>query len=729
MWALIDDQRQLSSQWQQRLREGSQRGDRRKEGLECLSFKWSGFSSRSSSSGSSSSSSGSASAAAACWSWGATSTPLFLLLLLFAAAAAARSLPSRRERGALQLRLGIAASCRSSLNSFCRRNHLLPLLQPIRPSPPCRRTRRGNRRSDSQKGGGGPSPSPRSHPLRRPAGASAAALRAPPAVLSRDGRGSLRGPPRAAVPALRGSASSGLLLGASGGGESRASAAASQAAAEIYAFLSSLPLDMSSSTLGPGLVYTKTPGRMFLGTLAHALNEKLLLSLGIEVVVTTAWPYGAWPLRQRQLYEKLGIRHFVHPLLDESSQMIRFEQLPLAAMREALLRGRNVFVHCEKGISRSVAVCMAYLILYEGHTFRSSYYTLRRTRPIARPNLGFIQQLLDFEARVRGRAPQGPSVSPLGRAPVGVTAKLSGVASEARLKPPAASSPFYGERQETGAALARGPPLANGKTNKSRGVSVALPCRESNSFPGAGGRSPDADHSSPSLSEEQPRQQGGPPPLVHSQGSSNSNSSSSSSSTSTTFANRIASDPSRGSSTADRNGGSSVNGISGDASSVSSSSSSNSSSSNNRRTAVLSAAAAAPAFSLENRLCGVSAAEDRLLPVAASLALTAAAAAAAPALWGHQGHIHRTGCCIEATGEPGAICACRFVGAPGAPLKKGYSVTLGARLPPSSRSLCPLQLGGPRPTQKRPFACGGDRERQQQQQGGKQQYLQQQQQP
>ncbi|KAL8427322.1 hypothetical protein Efla_002285 [Eimeria flavescens] len=192
------------------------------------------------------------------------------------------------------------------------------------------------------------------------------------------------------------------------------SAAAAELLTEINSFLAALPASLTSSTLVPGPVRTQTSGHLFVGTLAHALHEELLLSLRIRVVVTAAWPYGAWPSKQKQLYHKMGITHYVHPLLDDPSQTLGFDRLPLGAMRDALLRGHNVFVHCEKGISRSVAVCLAYLIVFEGHSLRSAYHTLRQGRPIARPNIGFIQQLLDLEKRVaRGGGP----LSRMGRSP------------------------------------------------------------------------------------------------------------------------------------------------------------------------------------------------------------------------------------------------------------------------------------------------------------------------
>lgn len=122
--------------------------------------------------------------------------------------------------------------------------------------------------------------------------------------------------------ASSGSSYRGLLPhGGPPGLTARQDPAVAEAAAEIYAFLSTLPVDVNSNTLGPGLVMTRTEGRLLVGTLLHALDERLLLSLGIHVVVTAAWPFGSWPHKQKDLYRRLGIRHYVHPLLDDPSQV------------------------------------------------------------------------------------------------------------------------------------------------------------------------------------------------------------------------------------------------------------------------------------------------------------------------------------------------------------------------------------------------------------------------
>ncbi|RYH02458.1 dual specificity protein phosphatase family protein, partial [archaeon] len=56
-------------------------------------------------------------------------------------------------------------------------------------------------------------------------------------------------------------------------------------------------------------------------------------------------------------------------------------------------RPAGVLVHCYQGISRSVAVCIAYMIVRHNFTFTSALQTIRAVRPQAAPNSGFIATL------------------------------------------------------------------------------------------------------------------------------------------------------------------------------------------------------------------------------------------------------------------------------------------------------------------------------------------------
>jgi predicted protein tyrosine phosphatase len=63
---------------------------------------------------------------------------------------------------------------------------------------------------------------------------------------------------------------------------------------------------------------------------------------------------------------------------------------------------KPVLVHCSMGVSRSPAVVIAYLIKYEEMTLYDAYYHVLSARSIVCPNLGFMQQLGNWEEKCRG---------------------------------------------------------------------------------------------------------------------------------------------------------------------------------------------------------------------------------------------------------------------------------------------------------------------------------------
>ncbi|CAG9467149.1 unnamed protein product [Pedinophyceae sp. YPF-701] len=79
-------------------------------------------------------------------------------------------------------------------------------------------------------------------------------------------------------------------------------------------------------------------------------------------------------------------------------------QLPAALdfIESALAAGGIVLVHCHAGVSRSVAVTSAYLILKKGMTFEQSMETIWKVRQQARPNMGFALHLRSLEKHQPG---------------------------------------------------------------------------------------------------------------------------------------------------------------------------------------------------------------------------------------------------------------------------------------------------------------------------------------
>lgn len=63
----------------------------------------------------------------------------------------------------------------------------------------------------------------------------------------------------------------------------------------------------------------------------------------------------------------------------------------------ARLKGGCVLIHCLAGMSRSVTVAVAYIMSVTPLTWKEALKVVRTGRAIANPNLGFQNQLQEFE--------------------------------------------------------------------------------------------------------------------------------------------------------------------------------------------------------------------------------------------------------------------------------------------------------------------------------------------
>lgn len=81
-------------------------------------------------------------------------------------------------------------------------------------------------------------------------------------------------------------------------------------------------------------------------------------------------------------------------------------------IREAKARGGCVYVHCIEGKSRSASCVLAYLMDTEGMALQTAHAQIKRVRPIANPNEGFMIQLQHYESLCRNpQPPQQPAAA------------------------------------------------------------------------------------------------------------------------------------------------------------------------------------------------------------------------------------------------------------------------------------------------------------------------------
>mmetsp|Transcript_21546 Transcript_21546/g.30008 ORF Transcript_21546/g.30008 Transcript_21546/m.30008 type:complete len:176 (-) Transcript_21546:135-662(-) len=97
----------------------------------------------------------------------------------------------------------------------------------------------------------------------------------------------------------------------------------------------------------------------------------------------------------------IRIQHVVWELRDKPKASFLSDTLTkiLQEMDETISSGGTCLVHCARGISRSAALCAAWLISRNGLSLEEAMDKIRSGRPDANPNLGFIASLKTIEKR------------------------------------------------------------------------------------------------------------------------------------------------------------------------------------------------------------------------------------------------------------------------------------------------------------------------------------------
>ena len=132
---------------------------------------------------------------------------------------------------------------------------------------------------------------------------------------------------------------------------------------------------------------------LYLGSFNNACNIKDLKELKINYILNCA-------IECKNNNIPVEINYY-HALINDSPFFrLNFEKTNNFINR-AKLSGGNILIHCQLGISRSATCLIAYMIKYLGYTTLTALQFIKKKRPQVMPNIGFIQQLKNYENKIK----------------------------------------------------------------------------------------------------------------------------------------------------------------------------------------------------------------------------------------------------------------------------------------------------------------------------------------
>ena len=129
---------------------------------------------------------------------------------------------------------------------------------------------------------------------------------------------------------------------------------------------------------------------LYQGSVGAAYNMKELDKIGITHILTCA----------SNIAPRFGkeFTYKILPLLDNTDQNIEqhFDDARAFINSCRKIKGK-ILVHCFAGKSRASTITLSYMIKEMKIDLKESLDHLKKRRPIAQPNFGFMQQLIKFE--------------------------------------------------------------------------------------------------------------------------------------------------------------------------------------------------------------------------------------------------------------------------------------------------------------------------------------------
>ncbi|XP_028937538.1 serine/threonine/tyrosine-interacting-like protein 1 isoform X4 [Ornithorhynchus anatinus] len=138
------------------------------------------------------------------------------------------------------------------------------------------------------------------------------------------------------------------------------------------------------------------PGQIFLGDFRQACDPQIQKDLKIKAHVNISLEAGPFFTEDKN--------KLLHIAVDDSPEEDLLSSFAyISHFIEAHVGlGSVILVFSRRGISRSCAAIVAYLMHKERQTLKRSWAQLLKCKANMRPNRGFVQQLSDWEKRIHG---------------------------------------------------------------------------------------------------------------------------------------------------------------------------------------------------------------------------------------------------------------------------------------------------------------------------------------
>jgi len=96
------------------------------------------------------------------------------------------------------------------------------------------------------------------------------------------------------------------------------------------------------------------------------------------------------------------------PTLDDAAPSVEHLDQGVAFIREVINKGGKVYIHCGGGVGRAPSMAAAYLVA-EGYSLEHALQKIRAVRPFINLTPPQQEQLIHYEALIRGRNGKGPA--------------------------------------------------------------------------------------------------------------------------------------------------------------------------------------------------------------------------------------------------------------------------------------------------------------------------------